>query len=109
MNEQFGADLSEETLVKPLKHIVQRVAAHEGMAEQARANELDDFKRGKESILIDATLDVQHIWRELMPALNHKRFARAPSTAILRPPTSSPGSSRVPEPRDLHSRSQPSV
>jgi hypothetical protein len=108
-NERFGADLSEEDLVKPLKHIVQRVVAHGWLAEQARANELDDFRRGKESILIDATLDVQDLSGELLQALLQRPGA---SPARLRRhsrgPTSSSGSSRLPEPREPHSRSRPS-
>lgn len=68
-NSRYGADLSEADVVKPLEHIVQRVVASEGMAEQANANELADFKRGKEGVLIDATLDVQDISGKLLQAL----------------------------------------
>jgi type I restriction enzyme, R subunit len=68
-NARYGGDLSEADVIKPLEHIVQRVVDHEGMAEQAKANDLDDFKRGKEGLLIDATLDVQDISGKLLQTL----------------------------------------
>jgi hypothetical protein len=68
-NARYGADLSEADLIKPLEHIVHRVTQEEGLAEQAKANEFEDFKRDKEGLLIDATLDVQDIQDKLLQAL----------------------------------------
>ena len=82
-NERFGADLSETELVKPLEHIVQRVVAQEGMAEQAKANELDDSKSGKEGIVIDATPGVQDM-------------RQAPAGAAQRPVPAQPSLRRHP-------------
>jgi type I restriction enzyme R subunit len=68
-NERYGADLTEADVVKPLEHILDRVIATEGLRDEAQHNERDDFKRGKDNLLIDATLDVQDISGKLLQAL----------------------------------------
>lgn len=68
-NERYDADLTEADVLKPLEHILDRVVATEGLREEAQHNERDDFKRGKDNLLIDATLDVQDISGKLLQAL----------------------------------------
>jgi len=60
-NARYGADLSEQDLVRPAQHMVDRVAAEPGLTEQVRRNPYADFRRGKDGAVLDAALDVRGI------------------------------------------------
>ncbi|MGI8523326.1 MAG: type I restriction endonuclease subunit R [Nocardioides sp.] len=90
-NARYGAQLSEQDLIRPTQHIVDRVAATEGSAQQARQNEYDDFRRGKDADVLDAALDVKNIndvfMREYLDdtdlrATASTRWSSAPPTSV---------------------------
>lgn len=60
-NDRFGADLSETDAVKPIQQVLDKVAENEALRDQALNNDFDDFERGKEALIIGATLNVQDV------------------------------------------------
>lgn len=60
-NARYGADLTEADLVRPAQHMVDKVAEAPELADQAKRNEFEDFRRGKEPQVLDAALDVKGI------------------------------------------------
>ncbi|MEA2442538.1 MAG: type restriction enzyme subunit [Thermoleophilaceae bacterium] len=60
-NERFGADLTDADAVRPIQHIIDKLSEEGGLREQALANEFEDFERGKEALVIGATLQVKDV------------------------------------------------
>jgi type I restriction enzyme R subunit len=63
-NGRFGADLSDADAIRPVQHLIDKAAEigeDEGLRAQAIGNTFEDFERGKEDVLINATLQVQDI------------------------------------------------
>jgi type I restriction enzyme, R subunit len=60
-NERFGAQLTDGDAVRPIQHIIDKVAEDEGLRHQALANEFEDFERGKDAVVIGATLKVKDV------------------------------------------------
>jgi hypothetical protein len=63
-NSRFGADLSDNDAIRTVQHLIDKTAeigeAH-GLQAQAIGNTLEDFERGKEGVLLSATLQVKDI------------------------------------------------
>lgn len=61
-NERFGSELTDADAVRPIEHIIDKVAEqNDGLRDQAVANDFDDFQRGKEALVIGATLEVKDV------------------------------------------------
>jgi type I restriction enzyme R subunit len=63
-NERFGADLSDTDAIRPVQHLIDKAAEigeNAGLRAQAAGNPFEDFERGKEDLLINASLQVQDI------------------------------------------------
>jgi len=69
-NSRFGADLNDNDMVGPVTQITEKIAENDpGLSAQAVANTFDDFRRGKQQAVIDATLDVKGVNDKVLPAL----------------------------------------
>jgi type I restriction enzyme R subunit len=63
-NERFGAELSDQDAVRPVQHLIDKAAEigeEEGLRAQAIGNSFEDFERGKEDVVLNATLQVTDI------------------------------------------------
>jgi type I restriction enzyme R subunit len=63
-NERFGAELSDADAIRPVQHLIDKAAEigeDEGLRAQAIGNNFEDFERGKEDVILNATLQVQDV------------------------------------------------
>ena len=63
-NERFGVDLSDADALRPVQDLIDKAAElgeAEGLRAQAIGNSFDDFERGKEDILISASLQIKDV------------------------------------------------
>lgn len=63
-NSRFSADLTDGDAIRTVQHLIDKTAeigeAH-GLQAQAIGNSLEDFERGKEGVLLNATLQVKEV------------------------------------------------
>jgi len=63
-NSRFGAELSDQDAVRPVQHLIEKaeeMGEEEGLRAQAIGNSFEDFARGKDDLVINATLEVNDI------------------------------------------------
>jgi len=82
-NERYGEQLSDADLIRPMQQIVERVSAEDGLREQAVGNDFDDFIRGKEGMVVDATLDVKGVNDELIKRILDDAEFRQRATGLV--------------------------
>ncbi len=85
-NERFGAELSDADAVRPVQHLIDKAAEigeGEGLRAQALGNRFADFERGKEGVLIDATLQVKDVNDAILQRLLDDETVRAQMTHLV--------------------------
>ncbi|MFN8133127.1 MAG: type I restriction endonuclease [Solirubrobacteraceae bacterium] len=82
-NERFGADLTDADAIRPIQHIVDKVAEAAGLRDQALANDFDDFERGKDALVIGATLEVKDVNDLILQKLLDDEDLRARATHLV--------------------------
>jgi len=63
-NERFGAELTDADAIRPVQDLIDKAAEigeAEGLRAQALGNIFEDFERGKEDVVINATLQVKDV------------------------------------------------
>ncbi|MDQ3608334.1 MAG: hypothetical protein M3459_05465, partial [Actinomycetota bacterium] len=85
-NERFGAELSDADAVRPVAHLIDKAAEigeGEGLRAQAVGNSFADFERGKEDVLINATLQVKDVNDAILQKLLDDETVRAQMTHLV--------------------------
>jgi type I restriction enzyme R subunit len=82
-NDRFSAELSDADAVRPIQQVIDKVGEDEGLRDQALANDFDDFNRGKESVVIGATLDVKDVNDLVLQKLLDDEDVRARATHLI--------------------------
>ena len=84
-NERFGTELTGADAVRPIQQIVDRVAATDGLCDQANANDFPDFALGKDPLFIRALLSAQDFNADFLPALlKDPEVQRQATTLVMR-------------------------
>jgi hypothetical protein len=63
-NDRIGAELSDSDAIRPVQHLIDKAAEigeDEGLHAQAIGNSFEDFQRGKEDVILNATLQVKDV------------------------------------------------
>ncbi|WP_217913853.1 type I restriction endonuclease subunit R [Miltoncostaea marina] len=85
-NERFGADLSDSDAVRPVQDLIDKVAEI-GEAQELRAqalgNSFEDFERGKQDVLLEATLQVKDINDLVLQKLLDDEAVREQMTSLV--------------------------
>lgn len=85
-NERFGAHLSDIDAVRPVRHLIDKAAEigeDEGLRAQAIGNSFEDFERGKEDVILNATLQVQDIKDLILKKLLDDESVRSQMTHLV--------------------------
>jgi type I restriction enzyme R subunit len=85
-NERFGEELSDADAVRPVQDLIDKAAEigeTEGLRAQAVGNSFEDFARGKEDVLIDATLRVKDVNDLILQKLLDDEHVRTQMTQIV--------------------------
>jgi type I restriction enzyme R subunit len=85
-NERFGAQLSDTDAVRPVQHLIDKAAEigeDEGLRAQAIGNSFEDFERGKEDVILSATLQVQDINDLILKKLLDDESVRSQMTHLV--------------------------
>ncbi len=85
-NERFGAELSDADAVRPVAHLIDKAAEigeGEGLRAQAVGNSFADFERGKEDVLINATLQVKDVNDAILQKLLDDEVVRGQMTHLV--------------------------
>lgn len=87
-NERFGSDLSGDDAIRRVQDVIDKAAEigdAAGLPAQAAGNRFEDFVRGKEDVLIDATLRVQEINDQFLQGLlDDDRLRNRMTTLVMR-------------------------
>ena len=85
-NDRFGVDLSDADAVRPVQDLIDKAAELgevEGLRAQALGNSFEDFERGKEDILINASLQIQDVNDLVLQKLLDDERARSQMTHLV--------------------------
>jgi type I restriction enzyme R subunit len=85
-NERFGQALSDADAVRPVQDLIDKAAEigeTEGLRAQAVGNSFEDFARGKEDVLIDATLQVKDVNDLILQKLLDDEHIRTQMTELV--------------------------
>jgi type I restriction enzyme R subunit len=82
-NERFGGDLTDTDAIRPIQQIIDKVAEDGALRQQAMANEFEDFERGKEAVVIGATLQVRDVNSLILQRLLDDEDLRGRATHLV--------------------------